>query len=59
MARRSVDEEASEQPTKRLKKYVFKDEADIKEYISILDAVAGPVHSLMALIRNAFAARTY
>ena len=40
-------------------KYVFKDSGEINDYLVALNNVAGPVHSTMAMIRCALAARTY
>lgn len=51
--------EPSGEKQHKIKKYVFSNSDDISAYISVLQETAGPVHSTMALLRSALAARTY
>ena len=43
----------------RVSKYVFQNESEINQYVSVLHDKTGPCHSSMALLRTALAARAF
>ena len=56
---KEIEDDESESEKIHLSKYVFKDEQHINTYLQVLNEVQGPVHSAMAMMRTALAARTY
>lgn len=59
VVQKQTTKKQAEEQNNKCKKYVFCDADDVSSYISVLFELAGPVHSTMALLRSAFAARTY